>query len=232
MVGRSVVMTGGTGGLGVAVLRMVLSAAVRASRSPIARARTSQRRRPACPSRSAARSTPCRRTLPPKTTSAGCTPRRSKVEVVLHLAGGFATAPTENVAIEDWNALLALNLTSTFLMCKHALGPIREGGYGRIVTVGSRAAVQPHAGNAAYAASKAGVVALTTAVAEELRGIDATANCVLPSLIATPANLAAMPKAHVERWVTPDSLAHVICFLGSHAAADLRGAAVPVYGGL
>ena len=148
----------------------------------------------------------------------------------MHLVGGFAPAPTETVALADWNALLDLNLTSTFLMCKHAIAPMREAGYGRIVTVGARAGVLPQPGGAAYAASKAGVIALTTAVAEELRGIDATANCVLPSIIATPANRAAMPKAHVDRWVTPESLAYVVCFLGSHAAGDLRGAAVPVYG--
>jgi NAD(P)-dependent dehydrogenase (short-subunit alcohol dehydrogenase family) len=148
----------------------------------------------------------------------------------MHLAGGFAMAATESVALDDWNAMMTLNLTSTFLMCKHAIGPMRAAGYGRIVTVGARTALEPTADAAAYAASKAGVVALTHVVAAELRGIDATANCVLPSLIDTAANRAALPKADHTKWVSPESLAGVICFLGSHAAGDLRGAAIPVYG--
>jgi NAD(P)-dependent dehydrogenase (short-subunit alcohol dehydrogenase family) len=153
-----------------------------------------------------------------------------KVEVVLHLVGGFAIGPTSSQTLDAWQAMIALNLTSTFLICKHALGPIRAGGYGRIVTVGSRAAVSPPANAAAYASSKAGVVALTRVIAEELRGIDATANCVLPSIIDTPINRASMPQADYSKWVAPESLAEVICFLGSDSARDLRGAAVPVYG--
>jgi NAD(P)-dependent dehydrogenase (short-subunit alcohol dehydrogenase family) len=153
-----------------------------------------------------------------------------KVEVVMHLVGGFAMGPTSAQTLDAWKGMLALNLTSTFLVCKHALAPIRQGGYGRIVTVGSRAAVSPPANAAAYAASKAGVVALTHAIAEELRGIDATANCILPSTIDTPLNRGSMPQADYSKWVAPESLAEVICFLGSAAARDLRGVAIPVYG--
>lgn len=153
-----------------------------------------------------------------------------KVEVVLHLVGGFAIGPTSAQTLDAWKGMIGLNLTSTFLVCKHALGPIRAGGYGRIVTIGSRAAVSPPANAAAYASSKAGVVALTHVIAEELRGIDATANCVMPSIIETPLNRASMPQADYSKWVAPESLAEVICFLGSEAARDLRGAAIPVYG--
>jgi NAD(P)-dependent dehydrogenase (short-subunit alcohol dehydrogenase family) len=231
MLGRSVVITGGTGGLGVAVLRMVVSRGARVTLAyregsdlAAAQAALSEQERSQVDAVQA--------DVTVEDDVRRLYAAASKVEVVLHLAGGFAISPTENVGIDDWNALLALNLTSTFLMCKHALGPIRDGGYGRIVTVGARAALQPLAGAAAYAASKAGVIALTAAIAEELRGIDATANCVLPSLIDTPKNRAVLPKAQVEHAVAPESLAHVICFLGSHAAADLRGAAVPVYGSL
>jgi NAD(P)-dependent dehydrogenase (short-subunit alcohol dehydrogenase family) len=153
-----------------------------------------------------------------------------KIEVVIHLVGGFALAPLEQTTLDLWNTQFALNVTSAFLVCKHAVGPMRAGGYGRIVTVGSRAAVEPTAHASAYAASKAALVALTRVVADELRGLDATANCVLPSVIDTPANRSALPKANFASWVSPSSLADVICFLGSHAAVDLRGAAVPVYG--
>lgn len=107
-----------------------------------------------------------------------------------------------------------------------------EHGYGRIVTVGSWAAVEPAGQLAAYCASKAGVVALTKAIADETKGTNITANVVLPSVIDTPANRAAMGEENANQWVKPESLAQVICFLASEAAKDVRGAAVPVYGNI
>ena len=107
---------------------------------------------------------------------------------------------------------------------------MKEGGYGRIVTVGSRAAVEPASGLAAYGAAKAAVIALTRSVAEETRELDITANSVLPSVIDTPANRAAMGDAEASKWVTPERLAEAIAYLGSEAAGDLRGTTLPVYG--
>jgi NAD(P)-dependent dehydrogenase (short-subunit alcohol dehydrogenase family) len=100
------------------------------------------------------------------------------------------------------------------------------------VTVGSRGAVEPGGQLAAYCASKAGVVALTKAIADETKGTNITANVVLPSVIDTPANRAAMGAENAVQWVKAESLAGVICFLASEAAQDIRGAAVPVYGNI
>jgi NAD(P)-dependent dehydrogenase (short-subunit alcohol dehydrogenase family) len=102
--------------------------------------------------------------------------------------------------------------------------------YGRIVTVGSRGAVQPAGQLAVYCAAKAGVVALTKAIADETKGTGVTANVVLPSVIDTPGNREAMGTDQADQWVTPESLGQVIAFLASDAAKDMRGAAVPVYG--
>jgi len=107
---------------------------------------------------------------------------------------------------------------------------MRQQGYGRIVTVGAKGAVEPNAQLGAYCASKAGVVALTKTIAEETKEMDITANCVLPTVIDTPANREAMGEENADKWVKPESLGKVICFLASEAAKDLRGAAVPVYG--
>jgi NAD(P)-dependent dehydrogenase (short-subunit alcohol dehydrogenase family) len=123
-----------------------------------------------------------------------------------------------------------LNLNTTFLVCKHALQKMLPQNYGRIVTIGSRGAVEPTGQLAAYCAAKAGVVALTRAIADETRGTGITANVVLPSVIDTPANRASMGDTEAAHWVKPLSLAKVICFLASEAAQDIRGAAVPVYG--
>jgi NAD(P)-dependent dehydrogenase (short-subunit alcohol dehydrogenase family) len=90
--------------------------------------------------------------------------------------------------------------------------------------------VEPSGQLAAYCASKAGVVALTKAIADETKGTNITANVVLPSVIDTPSNREAMGVENADKWVKAESLAQVICFLASEAAKDIRGAAVPVYG--
>jgi NAD(P)-dependent dehydrogenase (short-subunit alcohol dehydrogenase family) len=156
--------------------------------------------------------------------------KQTKVDVLIHLMGGFSSGDTVNYALEDWNRQITLNLTSTFLVCKYALKKMKESGYGRIVTVSSRAAVEPSAGLAAYSASKAGVIALTRSVAEETKGTNITANTVLPSIIDTPANREMMGEKNIKDWVKPESLAEIICFLGSEKAGDLRGSVIPVYG--
>jgi NAD(P)-dependent dehydrogenase (short-subunit alcohol dehydrogenase family) len=82
----------------------------------------------------------------------------------------------------------------------------------------------------AYAASKAGVHALTQSLAEELKGDDITVNAVLPSILDTPANRTEMPNEDPGKWVAPDDLAAVMLFLASEAAGAVTGALIPVTG--
>ena len=103
---------------------------------------------------------------------------------------------------------------------------------GRILTVGSRGGEQQVGQLAAYCAAKAGVVALTKAIADERKGINITANTALPSVIDTRTNRAAMGLENAHQWVQPQSLAQVICFVGSEAAKDVRDAAMAVYGSI
>ena len=156
--------------------------------------------------------------------------KQSKVDILIHLMGGFSSGDTDNYTLEDWNRQMMLNLTSTFLVCKYSLKKMKENGYGRIVTVSSRAAVEPAGQLAAYSASKAGVVALTKSIADETKGMNITANTVLPSIIDTPSNRKNLGEKNAQSWVKPESLAEIICFLGSEKAGDLRGAVIPVYG--
>ncbi|MBR8829174.1 MAG: 3-oxoacyl-ACP reductase FabG [Gomphosphaeria aponina SAG 52.96 = DSM 107014] len=155
-----------------------------------------------------------------------------RVDVLIHLVGGFSMGPTHQFSFEDWGQSLALNLNTTFLVCKHSLKLMRQSGYGRIVTVSSGAGVKPTAQLAAYSAAKAGVIALTQAIAEENKYFNITANTVLPSIIDTPSNRQAMGTDRIDKWVKPESLAEVICFLASEGARDIRGAALPVYGNI
>jgi NAD(P)-dependent dehydrogenase (short-subunit alcohol dehydrogenase family) len=156
--------------------------------------------------------------------------KQEKVDILIHLVGGFSMGETHEYKLEDWHRQIDLNLTSTFLVIKHALKKMWESGYGRIVTVSSRAAVEPAAQMAAYSAAKAGIIALTRSVAQETRGSNITANTVLPSIIDTQANRESMGESNAHRWVKKESLAEIICFLASEKAGDLRGAVIPVYG--
>ena len=154
----------------------------------------------------------------------------TKVDVLIHLVGGFSMGKTHEYSFYDWKQELDLNLNTTFLTCKYSLKRMLENGYGRIITVSSRAGVEPAANLAAYSASKAGVIALTKAIASETKGTNITANTILPSVIDTPKNRTAMGEEAADKWVKAESIAQVICFLASEAALDVRGAAIPIYG--
>jgi NAD(P)-dependent dehydrogenase (short-subunit alcohol dehydrogenase family) len=153
-----------------------------------------------------------------------------RLDALVHLVGGFSMGKTHEYSYSDWQRDFDLNLNTTFLVCKQSLKKMLDQDYGRIVTLGSRGAIEPVGQLAAYCASKAGVIAFTRAIAAETRGTNITANVVLPSVIDTPSNRAAMGMENVETWVKPESLAKLIWFLSSPAAKDLRGAVIPVYG--
>jgi NAD(P)-dependent dehydrogenase (short-subunit alcohol dehydrogenase family) len=152
-----------------------------------------------------------------------------KLDALVHLVGGFAMGETQTFGLDALREQLELNVVTAFATIKHGLRRMRELDYGRIVTVASRAAEQPTGGLAAYAAAKAGVLALTRAVADETRGTDITANCVLASVIDTPANRAAMGIEQLHRWVAPANLAQHIVHLAGDDAGTLRGTALRVY---
>lgn len=229
MKGKHVLLTGGTGGLGLGVTPTVLSQGAVVT-IPYHSAQEVDRLKgilsPADFSRIRFVSTDLTNEAAVQQLVDGM----ERVDALIHLVGGFSMGKTHEYSLQQWQRDFDLNLTTTFLVCKHSLRRMLEQGYGRIVTVGSRGAVQPGGQLAAYSASKAGVVALTQAIADETKGTNITANTVLPSIIDTPANRAAMGAENADLWVKPESLAQVICFLASEAAKDLRGAAVPVYG--
>jgi len=153
-----------------------------------------------------------------------------RTDILIHLMGGFAVGRTADTPLSDWQSQLNLNLTSAFIITKHVLRSMQQHGYGRIITIGSKAAVEAPGEMAAYVAAKAGLIAFTRSIAAEFKGQDITANVILPSIIDTPANRSAMGENNVHRWVTPHSLARIISYLISDAANDIRGAVIPVYG--
>lgn len=154
-----------------------------------------------------------------------------RIDGLANIAGGFRWQTVgESRDLAEWSALHAMNLQTCVTASKAALPWLQRCGAGRVVNVGATGAVKAASGMGAYAASKAGVMRLTEALADEVKLQGITVNAVLPSIIDTPANRADMPKANHDRWVKPQDIARVIAFLLSDAAAAVTGALVPVTG--
>jgi len=150
---------------------------------------------------------------------------------VVNLVGGFAAGGrVHETPVEEFEKQFRLNLRPTYLVTQAALPHLIRTGGGSIVCVGTRAALQPFSGAAGYVASKAAVIAFAKALAVEYRDDGVRCNAILPSVIDTPANRSAMPNADHDRWVKPAEIAGVISHLLSRESAPVSGAAIPVYG--
>ena len=147
---------------------------------------------------------------------------------VVNIAGGFRWEKVAGASLEGWDAMYQMNLRTAVAACQAALAHLPDGG--RIVNIGANGAVKAGAGMGAYAASKAGVMRLTEALAEELKDRGITVNALLPSIIDTAPNRADMPDADFSRWVQPSQLAEAIVFLLSGRASAITGALIPVVG--
>ena len=149
----------------------------------------------------------------------------------IHLAGGFAAGPLREASVATLRQQIDMNLLTCLLCCRAAVGAMTGSG-GRIVNVAARPALEwrSGAGMVAYAASKAAVAALTAALAEEVAKGGILVNAVAPSIMDTPANRAAMPKADYDLWPKVVEVAATIMFLASPDNRVTRGGIVPVYG--
>ena len=126
--------------------------------------------------------------------------------------------------------MLALNLTTAVNASRAAVPAMLDAGGGAIVCVGTKVALQPFSGGAAYAVSKAAVLALVRSLDVEYRDDGIRANAIVPNIIDTPANRRSMPDVDHSRWVAPEEIARVIRFLCSPDSSAVTGAEIPVYG--
>jgi NAD(P)-dependent dehydrogenase (short-subunit alcohol dehydrogenase family) len=150
---------------------------------------------------------------------------------LVNLVGGFSSGGrVHETPIEEFERQFTLNLRPTYLVTQAGLPTLLAQRVGSIVCVGSRAALTPFPGAAGYIASKAAVVAFAHAVSKEYLDDGIRCNAILPSVIDTPGNRAAMPNADHDRWVKPAEIAGVVAHLLSPASAPISGAAIPVYG--
>ncbi|HEY4319703.1 MAG TPA: SDR family NAD(P)-dependent oxidoreductase [Gemmatimonadales bacterium] len=148
----------------------------------------------------------------------------------VHLAGGFLMKAVVDTTGPDLQKQLAINLFTTFYCCREAVKKMRSSGGGRIVNVGARVVEAPSASMVAYTAAKGAVTALTRALAAEVLPDNILVNAVLPSIIDTPANRAAMPNAKFDLWPKAEELAQAIVWLASMENTLTSGALLPVYG--
>jgi NAD(P)-dependent dehydrogenase (short-subunit alcohol dehydrogenase family) len=148
---------------------------------------------------------------------------------VVNTVGGYA--PSRSLTELDPAELavqLNLNLVSAALITKYALAALQAAGAGRLVHTASRAGVVSKGNSFAYSVSKLGVLHLVSMAADEVRGSKITVNCVVPSIIDTPANRAALPDSDHSAWPKIPDIAQSYLYLASPASALVNGASVPV----
>jgi NAD(P)-dependent dehydrogenase (short-subunit alcohol dehydrogenase family) len=155
----------------------------------------------------------------------------AELEAVVDLVGGFSAGPrVHETDPQDFERLIRLNLTPAFTLARAAMPRMMERGGGAFVGVSARPALRPFPGAAGYITAKAAVLAFIQALDAEYRGHGIRCNAILPSVIDTPANREAQPDADWSKWVPPEEIAKVVRFLVSEDSKPTSGAAIPVYG--
>jgi len=221
--GQTVMVLGGTGHLGQAVVERLLAdgaAVVAADAQPA----TGERRKPGA-------DYVVVDALDEASVAAALAALPGRQLAVVNLIGGYTPGqPLDDLDVETLRRQLELNLVSAAIVTKHALPRLAAQGGGALVHTSSRVATGTGANGFAYSVGKLGVVRLTEAAAAEGRAQGVRVNCIMPSIIDTPVNRAAMPDADHDRWPKPAELAAVLAFLVSADATLISGAAIPVYG--
>jgi NAD(P)-dependent dehydrogenase (short-subunit alcohol dehydrogenase family) len=222
---RTAVITGGTGGLGAAVVSTFAEAGWRVV-APVRDG--SQGRLPA-----GAEAVVADLTSPDEVEAAiavAAGQGEAPLSAVVNLVGGYAgSGRIHETPVDDFEGMLRVNVRPTYLVTRAALPVLVANGGGSVVCVSSRAAVAPFPGAAGYVTAKAAVLAFANAVAVEYKGQGVRCNTVLPSVIDTPANRDGMPGDR-SKWVDPADIAKVILFLAGDDSKPMSGATVPVYG--
>lgn len=162
---------------------------------------------------------------------AGVIGEHGRLDAMVNTVGGYAGGTRLwELDTKVFDQMLALNLRAGYVLSRAAIVPMLNQKHGTIVNVAAKAAFDHGAGAAAYAASKAGAVAMIDCLAAEVKGSGVRVNSLLPSIIDTKANRKAMPDADFANWPKPQDIASVILFLCSDLAKVIHGASIPVYG--
>lgn len=153
-----------------------------------------------------------------------------RIDVLLNIVGTWAPQPPVAEIDDDTvDKLMAVNFRSALNMSRAVLPNMKENNWGRIINIGAKQALQNSAGNSAYGAAKAAVIALTQSIADEVGDDGITCNAVVPSVIDTLANREGMPDADFSKWVKPEHIAETMAFLCTEAGGNINGATVPIW---
>lgn len=154
-----------------------------------------------------------------------------RIDILVNAVGAFAGGVNLwETQAKTFDQMVTLNLRSGYVLASAVIPSMLRQKSGVVINVASKAAVDHGAGASAYAASKAGAVALMDSLAAEVKGRGVRVNSILPSIIDTAANRKAMPDADFGKWPKPEEIAAVILFLCSEEAKLIHGASIPVYG--
>ncbi|KAB2926406.1 MAG: SDR family NAD(P)-dependent oxidoreductase [Bacteroidetes bacterium] len=157
--------------------------------------------------------------------------RYGRADTLVHLTGGISKSVLTALTIDEWHRMLSLNLDSAFLMMRGAMRLMQRQRTGRIITIAARTALEPESGKGAYAASKAGLIALSRTAAEEVRDWgDVTVNVLAPGTIRTPSNLEWGSPVEAAAWTTTEEIASTVSFLCSQDASGINGTIVTTFG--
>ena len=230
---RNVVITGGTGGLGTALIRRLARQDYRLAATYLLPAEAEEFEKEFDTDNDRILLRRVDATNPEQVNSffAEIADTWGSIHGVCALVGGWAGGrDVEETDDDRLERMIDLNLRSAFYTVRAALPHLTAAEWGRIVLVGSRAALDNPPGQAAFNIAKAGVVALGLTLADELDGTNVTANVLMPSVIDTPVTRQSFPHADYVNWPTPDEIASVIEFMLEERSGVMNGALVPVYG--
>ncbi len=241
--GKTALVTGGTRGIGRAIVEAFAEAGAKVAFTYRSSSETAEALKAELEGRGV-------ETLAIQSDAADFDAAQAAVQQVLDAWGSLdvlvnnAGVTRDNLLIrmseEDWDAVIGTNLKSVFNLCKAAYRPMMKQRAGRIVNVSSVVGVMGNAGQANYAASKAGIIGFTKSLARELGARGVTANVVAPGYVDTDMT-EALPEAAREamtgsiplkRTATPEDIAHAVLFLASDAASYITGHTLHVDGGL
>ncbi|MBL1146780.1 MAG: 3-oxoacyl-[acyl-carrier-protein] reductase [Pseudomonadota bacterium] len=171
---------------------------------------------------------------------AGATEAMGGVDILVNNAGFTRDTLSMRMTDGDWDAVIQVNLTACFQLCRAAMRGMMKNRWGRMINISSVVGVTGNPGQANYVASKAGMIGMTKSIAAELASRNITANCIAPGFIATPMTdaLTDDQKAGINakipagRMGTPDDIGHAVVYLASDEAAYMTGQTLHVNGGM
>jgi NAD(P)-dependent dehydrogenase (short-subunit alcohol dehydrogenase family) len=154
-----------------------------------------------------------------------------KIDVLANVIGGYiAGKPVTEIDEKVWDEMMNINLKTAFLLSKYIVSQMEKQESGKVIHVAARPGLKGAGFDAAYVASKSGIIRLVESLSEEVKAKGINVNCILPSIINTEENRKAMPQSDFTKWVKPSEIAKVILFLASEESRPINGAAIPVYG--